>query len=331
MNSVVQNYIDLANAEIRSISAANPTTTQELNVYWNTLGTQLKVEQRSRYAAISPAPIPKTPFLNPYGMSTNVFVDTLPNLAQDTRPHMTAQTIEAITDYSNVGGQSAVGMMRQERNQVRLADAGITLDNNIASDLSATDIKTLTTNGTIPAGVDNNIRSPVIDYIKDTTPDLVDGIDGYTNPSWHIVEIDGTIVSPVPQGTYAPSGTNLTGTFVPAGQTATPDPITGGLRLAIATAPGSIAPVLQGNPLPVVAVNVPVLGSTLTDTPTQVPTRLTGLSQPIIVRPPAELDPSNTPDNLNPNYTGSTLLPGSYSVRDAIDKVVECNCDCWIT
>jgi hypothetical protein len=37
------------------------------------------------------------------------------------------------------------------------------------------------------------------------------------------------------------------------------------------------------------------------------------------------------PTNLNPLYTNSTLLPASLSVQDAIDKVIECNCDCWIT
>lgn len=362
MNSVVQNYINQANAEIRAIASANLADITELNIYWNVLGNQLKVEQRTRYTALAPAPIPKSSFLNPYATSINVFVDSLPNLSQDTKPHMTSQTIEAITDYSVVGGQSAVGMMRQERNQVRLADAGITLDNNIPSDLSSTDIKTLTTNGTIPAGVDNNIPSPIIDYIKETSPDVADGIDGYTNPAWHTVEVDGVPVSPIPQGIYNPSGTTLIGTFLPAGQTATQVGATGGLRLAVATTPGSIAPILNGNPIPVVGTNVPIVYSSLTDTPQIRDITITDLINtppggqstgpvllsdgtvayppsgtlpqqaiPVIVQPPAELDPSNTPDNLNPNYTGSTLVPSAYSVQDAIDKVVECNCDCWIT
>ena len=373
MNSVVQNYINLANAEIRSIVANKPNDVKTLNVYWNSLGSQLTVEQRTRYAAISPTPVPKSPFLNPYPSSINVFVDSLPNLSQDTRPHMAAQTIEAITDYSNIGGQSTVAMMRQERNQVRLADAGITLDNNIPSDLSATDIKTLTTNGTIPAGAGNNIPSPIIDYIQETSPEVLTDVEGYTNPSWHVVEIDGQPISPVPAGIYSPSGTTLTGTFLPAGQTATTDPVTGGLRIAIATAPGSIAPILDGNPTPVAGVNVPVLFTAPTSNAQVVDPATVGIErppfddrgipgidkpillpdgtvsfnpgtastnyapgsplpvQPVIIQPASELDPSNTTDNLNPNYTSSTLVPSAYSVQDAIDKVIECNCECWIT
>lgn len=375
MNDVVQNYINLCNAEIASIASNNPEETKALSVYWNTLGSQLTVEQRTRYSAIPPVAVPKTPFLNPYSTSINVFVDSLPNLAQDTRPHMSAQTIEAITDYGVVGGQSAVGMMRQERNQVRLAEAGITLDNNIPADLSSTDVKTLTTNGTLPAGAVNNIPSPVIDYLKTTDPDVLTEVEGYTNPSWHIIEIDGEPVSPVPRGMYSPSGTTLTGTFLPANQTAVADPATGGLRIAIATTPGSIKPILNGNPTPVVGVNVPVIlysisdnpqitdqtvgnpdrspfddqGTPGVDRPIALPDgtfafldRPTGSQSftsslqpgqllPVIIQPAGELDPSNTTDNLNPNYTSSTLLPSSYSVEDAIDKVVECNCECWIT
>jgi hypothetical protein len=36
------------------------------------------------------------------------------------------------------------------------------------------------------------------------------------------------------------------------------------------------------------------------------------------------------PPNLDTNYTGSVLLPSTYDVNDAIDKVIECNCDCWV-
>ena len=36
------------------------------------------------------------------------------------------------------------------------------------------------------------------------------------------------------------------------------------------------------------------------------------------------------PTELDTNGTSSTLRPNSYDVAQAIDKVVECNCDCWI-
>jgi hypothetical protein len=32
---------------------------------------------------------------------------------------------------------------------------------------------------------------------------------------------------------------------------------------------------------------------------------------------------------LNTLYTSNTLLPGTYTVAEAIDEVVRCNCDCW--
>ena len=188
-------------------------------------------------------------------------------------------------------------------------------------------------------------------------------------------EINGEPVSPVPRGMYSPSGTTLTGTFLPANQTAVADPATGGLRIAIATTPGSIKPILNGNPTPVVGVNVPVILYSISDNP-QITDQTVGNPDrspfddqgtpgvdrpialpdgtfafldrptggqsftsslqpgqllPVIIQPAGELDPSNTTDNLNPNYTSSTLLPSSYSVEDAIDKVVECNCECWIT
>jgi hypothetical protein len=33
--------------------------------------------------------------------------------------------------------------------------------------------------------------------------------------------------------------------------------------------------------------------------------------------------------NLNTLYTSNTLIPSTFSVQEAIDDVVRCNCDCW--
>jgi hypothetical protein len=49
----------------------------------------------------------------------------------------------------------------------------------------------------------------------------------------------------------------------------------------------------------------------------------------VIVSAPNQLD-TNIPLNLDIDYTGSTMLPATYSINEAIDKVIECNCDCWI-
>jgi hypothetical protein len=304
MNSVVQNYIDQANTEITSIAASNPEKAQELNVYWNSMGTQLMIEQRTRYNALVPVTIPKDPFTNPYPQAINVFVDSLPELAQDTKPHMSAQTIEAITDLSTVGGQSTVGMMRQERNQRRLQNAGITLDNNIPVDMSTDDVKTLTTNGTIAAGVQNNIPSPILNIIKNDQPELLNEVEGYTNPAWFAAEVDNQVVKPNPNGIYIPTDSALVGTYIPARS----------------TKPGDITPILQGVPVPSVMITVPASLSG----PTEIPRIVT-------VQPPEQLNPNNVPDNLNTDYTGSVLLPSAYNVDEAIEKVIECNCDCWVS
>jgi hypothetical protein len=36
------------------------------------------------------------------------------------------------------------------------------------------------------------------------------------------------------------------------------------------------------------------------------------------------------PATLNSAYTSSVLLPSTLSVQEAIDEVIECNCDCWM-
>jgi hypothetical protein len=33
---------------------------------------------------------------------------------------------------------------------------------------------------------------------------------------------------------------------------------------------------------------------------------------------------------LNIDFISGTLLPSQYDVPEAIDNVIECNCDCWI-
>ena len=35
------------------------------------------------------------------------------------------------------------------------------------------------------------------------------------------------------------------------------------------------------------------------------------------------------PANLNALYTSNNLLPSTYTVNEAIDEVIRCNCDCW--
>lgn len=178
MNAVVQNYIDLANTEISNIQTTIPDPARHLKAYWEILGTQLAREQRTRYSAFTPVTVPKDLFASSYPDTLYSFVDSIENMAQDTAPHMAAQTLEAIADFSNVGGQSLVGMMRQSRNQARLDAAGISIENNIPDEVSSTVTKQLTTNGTVYGAVD--------------------GINGCTFPAWP--ENNDSV--PIPIGTY---------------------------------------------------------------------------------------------------------------------------------
>lgn len=285
-NSIVQDYIDQANVEIVSILQSNTKQSKLLNAYWNILGTQLKIEQRARYLAVTPVSVPKDMFLNPLHISLYGFTDSIPSLAQDTRPHMNAQTLEAISDLSTVGGQSTVGGMRQERNQRRLQQVGIDQDNNIPDALSDKETKILTTNGVI-AGAIPGTGIPFADTNVE-----------FTIPAWPATEIG----SPTPNGYFDPSG--YSGEFLPTTE----------------IKPGGIEPILEGNPIPSVSTVVPAGPINVIETRATAP----------IVQAPLELSPDNLPPNLNPNYTSTTLLPASPTIQDAIDQVVECNCDCWI-
>lgn len=328
MNDTVQSYITAANAEIANIAVIKANSVKLLNTYWNILGGQLAIEQRARYIGLPPVSIPKDLFLNTYPTSINIFTDSIPTIAQDTRPHMFAQTLEAISNLGTVGGQSTVAQMRQERNQQRLISAGIPLDNNISTGLSSMDQKTLTTNNTIPAGINNAIESPTLTLIN-ASPEIygnvTNGAVGFTTPAWSTNEIDGQILTPVPGGVYVPSDTNLLGDFIPA----------------LSSMEGDISPILNGNPVPVVNSIVPAsldpasqdlspfgAANTAVDNSNLSPNDPAN-RRIVIVSAPNQLD-TNIPLNLDIDYTGSTMLPATYSINEAIDKVIECNCDCWI-
>ena len=340
MNSTVLSLITDANNEITSIQSNNVSTAAQCNIVWNLIGSNLKREQRTRYTSLVPVPAPKDYFLNTYPMSLYTFVDSVPQLAQDTRPHMAAQTIEAITNTNTVGGQSAIAMMRQERNQTRLQTVGIQLDNNMNSELTPTELKTLLTNGTIPGAVEG-IPSP---NGNEYTPPAWPGNDDPTRPGEVTLPDPGGIYVPPPGGIggYPPpnaGGIPVDSTF-PIGSTFPPNstvpPNTGtgipvltsivpfiegdtGYLPGDGTKPGDLTPIYNGDPNPVVGPLVPV-GPFLTRENPDI----------IIIGPPSDLNPNNLPPNLDPDYTGSTLFPSSPGIDDAIEKVIECNCDCWI-
>lgn len=291
MNSVVQGYIDQANAQITSIASSNAKAAQYLNEYWNILGDQLAREQRARYTGSPPVSVPVDLFTNPYPVSIYTFIDSMTTLSQDTKPHGVVQTIEALADMNSVGGQSAIGMMRQERNQARLQKLGIDPDNNIADSPAPSLVKTLTTNGTAPGAL-HGIASPNGNI--------------YTIPAWPSNTQDGQTLTPVPAGIYVSPDT---GNLVP------------GFQQTAGYNDGDLTSILDGNPNPVVNPLVPA-GPVISP--------ISRTDSVVIIAPPPEYNPANLPPNLDPNYMNSTVLPSTLSVQHAIDHVIACNCDCWV-
>ena len=201
-DTVVQNYIDEANAEIINIvdpAVGYPGGVDELNMAWDVLGRQLVVEQRTRYNALNPVEVPRDPFINS-NQNLITFVDTIPTYAQDVRPHMSAQTIEMILDRECEVAQNIIAMMRQERNQTKLTDCGIPMNNNIPDIMPDDIVNSLNTNNTVPGA------------ITGIGPNS-NGKGLYTNPAWPVIgdPFDGDINN----GGIKPPGQFIDGVFYP--------------------------------------------------------------------------------------------------------------------
>lgn len=184
INDVIQQYINLANTEINSILAANPAACKSLNDSWNETGYQLTIEQRARVSALRPPldDVTREDFLSLFPTSQYTFTDSIPQYAKNIMPHMYAQTLEAICNLNTPGGQSIVAMMRESRNQDRLVEMGVTLDNNIKDTLTTLEQSILAGtpvvvgNQTIPVGV-----IPIASYNIDTGDIIITNPDYSTN------------------------------------------------------------------------------------------------------------------------------------------------------
>lgn len=296
MNTVVQAYVDQANEEIGSIYNANNPAVKLLNIMWNSTGVQLNIEQRTRYTALPPVPDPKDEFLSQYPLTLIGFVDSIPGLSQNTLPHMQGPTLEAISNWDTIGGQSLVAQMRQERNQLRLEKAGIQLDNNIPDKLNPVVAKILQANGTVP------LANPLAGVPADTS------CGPYTTPSIMAVITDGETLLAQPKGYYNQNDD----TFYTTQQTSDPNAysIYGNmLTVENCTDPVVVGPVLPIGPGTPEEIGGPVVPGSLGSSPYQ----------------------DLIPVNLNTNYTGGTLISSDYSVDEAIDEVIKCNCDCWVS
>ena len=298
MNTAVQYYIDAANAEIAIIRTTHPGQSVELNDMWDNLGTQLNIEQKARNLALTKTPPPNVPPLPidrpedlfPYPTTIYSFTDLVPNYGKSTEPNMSAQTLEAISDLTKVSGESIVGMMRSERNQARLLEAGITLDDNIPDSLSIEETTELIANGTVANSAPAfpfNIE-PVGTYDPETENYITpQGIIGTPNSSVAAVLGIGTT-----DGLPVPSPDIGIGTLG-ISQVSSPSPF------FIGPGAGGGLGSQGGGPI--------------------VPGSLAGSPYTKLI-PPA----------LNPIYTSDVLLPAALTVAQAIEQVITCNCDCWV-
>jgi hypothetical protein len=237
VNVAVQTQITLANNEISSLfnQRQNNANIQELIDLWEATGTQLGIEQQARERGLPPLADPRDDTINIYPITQYAFVDSLPQMAPETQPHMAAQTIENISNIGLLAGQSMIGVLRETRNEQRLGLVGITLDNNISDALTPEQQTEWIANGT----VEGSIPSYPNDVVQ-------------------------------PQGTYVAATDEYIlndGTVLPDGD----------------AIPGSLAG-----------------------------------AEDII------------PPELNTAYTSDVLFPATYSAQEAIDNVIDCNCDCWV-
>ena len=334
MNIVVQSYIDLANNEISSIFVnGNQSIIKELNAQYDLIGSLLTVEQRARFIALPPVPIISPPVapvpysssgstkdynLNPYPGSIITFVDSLSELSTETNPHMSSQVLESISDYCNVGGQSLIALLRQERNKYRLNIIGVEQDNNISNELEENQKQLLMANGTIPNAV-TGIPTLVVGQNNE--------IVKYTPPAWPgNNQCNGTPIRVKPAVSVNP---NLPAKFDQAGAPTVND-------TAQKYCAGSILPILETNYLgpnndgtgPSDGTTIPVIQIN-TLVPCSFSNEVIDITKPVVPGAVNQTVPI-IPLNLDTLYTSSTLYPSTYNIQEAIDKVIECNCDCWV-
>lgn len=307
MNTNIQQYINQANEEIDVINKRNRLSCQSLNDSWNATGVQLTIEQRARQTGFKP-PLadPRENYMSSFPTAIYNFVDATAPYAKNTEPHMYAQTIENISNLQTPGGQSAVASMRQQRNQDRLTLLGIPLDNNIEDKLPYEQQKVLIANGGLPTGTANaNIPSGSI-----TTPgnEPSDVITPVATPIQQ--DPDGNLIVNKPIGVYDP----IRDVYLPT------DPEFGGQQPPSPLDDGSAF--IPDATERVGFINVP--GNTiLTDTAGVTNGR--GTPGSFADSPYINL----IPPELNTWYTSNTLYPSTYTVSQAIEEVVLCNCDCW--
>ena len=301
VSAAVQTLIDSANAEIASILSNNPSLARDLNRMWNVTGTQLTNEQRARDIALQPVPSPRTTALGSFPGTLVSYVNSMQTYSKQTAPNMQSQTIEAISDMSTIGGQSQIGLNRALRNQERLAFAGIPTDNIIPDTLPELTNKILVGNGTasiakqgqgVPAG-SATFTIPADSNVLPLPANPVGHFEN-TNNSYCVPSSmnHAPVLGSIPYN--ATVGQDLAGPNI----TQVSDPIT--------PVAGGFLPQGVCSPL---NLGKPVVPGSLGGSPYQ----------------------NMVPPELSLPYTSGLLTAPTYTVPQAIDEVVLCNCDCWLT
>jgi hypothetical protein len=239
-NSAPRTYINQANAEIAALRTRFPLQSTELNTLWDDTGTQLTREQRARSIGIPPVPVPRNTWMSMFPTTHYSFVDSIPRYALNTNPNMYAQTLEAISNMTTVGGQSIVAMMRQERNQARLAAVGIPLDNNIPVMPSLTEQSSLLANGSDGGSSMSYMNQEI------STTGIIDAIATASVIAGGVV---GVIINNPGAGYTTPPDVIFTPTGVqPSGATATANVLAGSITTIDVVTPGIdylVAPIVN--------------------------------------------------------------------------------------
>lgn len=132
--TTINSAIDSANTAIASIASKNTNLTQQLNYFWNKIGTQLFIEQRA-----IPLSVTSTSDLIDSYTNDDIenFIARVEQYALDNGDGMNAITLARISDITSTntdiarGSQNLVASMREARNASRMALTGGELQNNI--------------------------------------------------------------------------------------------------------------------------------------------------------------------------------------------------------
>jgi hypothetical protein len=292
VSSIVQGYINSANTEIQNIMNNNPGAAALLNRSWDVTGTQLTNEQRARNIALAPVDTPRSNTVSTYPGTILSYVNQIQTYSTETDPNMHSQTITAISDLTGVTGQSQVALLRSIRNQARLQQIGVPVPSAIPNGQTPLTSSILSNNGTV------------------STAQPGQGIPA--GSATFTVPADSNVLPNVSPSTYFDNVNNV----VVAPTAMTPAPVLGSIPVNATVGQDLAGPnIMQvSNPI------TPIAGGFLPQGPG------------IPINTGASLVPGSLAGSPYQNLlpTQLTQQGATYSVPEAIDKVVECNCDCWL-